>query len=281
MQLMRLSDVPEGEQEDVYALSRAWALVAVAIVLSASAVLIWIGWRRAAPPGYFIAGVMIVMLLLMRRLVLARFRPSNWLVRASDAGLLIQFRSYLNYHFPAADQTVAYIPYEEIRSAHAVRYENIVMGHRATFTESRRGWLVELELSGEAEALSAALSAEASRSGPREKRWYGSTSYRYCDVPARMSSPTTLQLQWQATPSARAFVAALSRHIEVGETVQTRRDYGSLRGMNRQQQEEQLLQLAQAGDKIAAIKIARNLYGYDLRAARDFVEDLTGRKAHV
>jgi len=94
MQVMRLSDVPEGEQEDVYALSRARALVAVAIVLSASAVLIWIGWRRAAPPAYFIAGVMIVMLLLMRRLVLARFRPSNWLVRAGDAGLLSQFRSY-------------------------------------------------------------------------------------------------------------------------------------------------------------------------------------------
>jgi hypothetical protein len=40
MQLMRLSDVPDGEQDDVYALSRAWALVAVAIVLSASAALI-------------------------------------------------------------------------------------------------------------------------------------------------------------------------------------------------------------------------------------------------
>src|SRR5512144_2439263 len=120
MQLMRVSDVPEGEQEDVYALSRVSALVAVAIVLSASAVLIWIGWRRSAPPAHFIAGVMIMMLLLMRRLVLARFRPTNWLVRASDAGLLIQFRSYLNSHLPETDQTVAYIPYDEIRSAHAV-----------------------------------------------------------------------------------------------------------------------------------------------------------------
>jgi hypothetical protein len=281
MQLMRLSDVPEGEQDDVYALSRAWALAAVAIVLSAIAVLIWIGWRRAAPPAYFIAGLMIVLLLLMRRLVLARFRPTNWIVRASDAGLLIHFRSYLNYHFPESEATVAFLPYDEIRSAHAVRYEDIVLGEHGTFTESRRRWLVELELSAEAEALNAALSAEAARPGPREKRWYGSTSYRYCDVPARMSSPTTLQLQWQATPSARAFVEALSRHTDVGETVRRRRDYGKLKGMDRKQQEEQLLQLAQAGDKIAAIKIARVLYGYDVAAARNFVEDLVGSKAHA
>jgi len=73
----------------------------------------------------------------------------------------------------------------------------------------------------------------------------------------------------------------LSRHTEVGDIVQRRCDYSKLRGMDRKQQEERLLQLAQAGDKIAAIKIARNLYGYDLRAARDFVEDLTGSKAPV
>jgi ribosomal protein L7/L12 len=55
-------------------------------------------------------------------------------------------------------------------------------------------------------------------------------------------------------------------------------DVTLVRELGRAQQEERLLELAQAGQKIAAIKIARELYGYDLAQGRAFVADLLGKR---
>src|SRR5690349_2394258 len=72
-------------------------------------------------PGYYIAAVVFLFLDFMRRFITARFRFSNWLVRMNDSGVYVQFRSYLNYHLPAEDITVVFIPFGEIRSARLVK----------------------------------------------------------------------------------------------------------------------------------------------------------------
>ena len=62
----------------------------------------------------------VVCLLIYQKVVTARFRPTNWLVRMTDGGLFIKFRSYSNLGFPDQDLTVAFIPYSDIRSARYV-----------------------------------------------------------------------------------------------------------------------------------------------------------------
>lgn len=56
-------------------------------------------------------------------------------------------------------------------------------------------------------------------------------------------------------------------------------DYANFKGLSREEQEKRLLELAETGQTIAAIGMARRLYAYDLTEARGFVENLRRSKA--
>jgi hypothetical protein len=262
----------------VYAYSRARVVLTAVVAAGASAGLVWMGWRYSAFLAYYLAGVLLLALLLMRRFIRAPFLPSNWLLRLTDDGLFIQFRSYLNFHFPVEDASVVYIPFREIRSARRVRYRDMLPDERRTYTRIDSGVRVELHLAGPSEPLARALAVEAVKPGPAEQHWYGTSSRRYNHAPVRMPSAGRLQLDWRVAPSAQAFLNAISPCTDIAAPTSRSLDYSELKGMRREQQEQRLLQLAQAGQKIAAIKIARELYGYDLTQGRAFVEDLVGKR---
>ena len=283
MRLLRLSEVPTSERDRVFRHSPARALLLAFGVTLASAALILHAWSERSPLGYYIAGVMLLGLLLLRRLILARFRPSNWLARMNDEGLFVQFRSYLNFHFPAGDLTVAFIPYREIRSVRLVRerrdipYRDDEFRRGNRVSEQRRR-LVEFELGADSALLAQALADEVARRAPRQARWYGASRTRYGHYPARMASPTSLQVEWNVVPSSKVLLDALSRFTNIAPAAEVRQDYAHLEGQTREQQEALLLELAQTGQTIAAISMARKLYSYDLAEARAFVEGLRTRK---
>src|SRR5262245_44261192 len=109
MRLLRLDEVPTGERDRVFRHSSARALFAALAALCAAGGFFLFGWQRGSVLAYYLAGLTLLGLLVMRHFVLARFQPSNWLVRLCDAGLFVHFRSYLNYHLPQADPTVVFI----------------------------------------------------------------------------------------------------------------------------------------------------------------------------
>src|SRR5689334_7530610 len=102
MRLLRLADVQSRIGDLVFYYSRAWALLAALAIIGASAAFVIHFGSTGHLLGCYIAAVLIASLVLMRRFITARFRPSNWLVRLTSDGLYIQFRSYLNYHLPEA-----------------------------------------------------------------------------------------------------------------------------------------------------------------------------------
>src|SRR6185503_4693825 len=134
--------------------SRARALIGVGALLAATAVSTVLGWQRHTLLLYYVAAVLLGSLVVFQGLVTARFRPTNWLVRATDDGLYIKFRSYLNYRFPTDQLTVVFIPYHAIKSARVVRERRELPDYDA----SRRGGSVTvqrattivLELTGDA-----------------------------------------------------------------------------------------------------------------------------------
>ena len=71
---------------------------AVIIIVTAGVAIL--SWLKQAWLGYYVSAVSLLFALIFRKIVSARFRPSNWLVRLPDHGLFIKFRSYLNGHFP-------------------------------------------------------------------------------------------------------------------------------------------------------------------------------------
>jgi hypothetical protein len=281
MHLLRLDEVPIAAEQQVFRYSPVRALSAGLIGICAAGGFAWLGWLRRAGVAYYLAAVILAAVVVLQTFVRARFLPSNWLVRAGDEGLFVQFRSYLNYRFPAGDATVVFIPYREVRSARLVHERRDIPDRSSPaaqvdrISEHRRR-LVEIELAAETGELARALAAEAAWCGP-EARQHGITITRYKHYPMRLVSPETLQLEWNVVPRPEQFLALLGRHAAVTPKVDRSEDYSRLEGLSREEQVKRLLELAETGQTMAAIYLARRLYSYDLTEARTFVEDLHRR----
>jgi len=279
MQLLRTVDVSITDRDRVYLYSRPRAL-SVLLVLSLLAMAsLAFGWLKNMWLAYYIPAVTFLFLLIFQRLVTARFRPSNWLVRMTDHGLYIKFRSYLNHHFPEQDFTVAFLPYSEIRSARSVTERNEIPdredGRNSTMTTQRR--LLVLELAADSTKLAEALGNERKRVFIKTNQGGGAKS-RYHHLPVRLASTNLLTIEWGVVPSLKTILDDLTRHTLVQRGEEITRDFVNLDGLTREQQESRLLELAETGDMIAAVTMARHLYSYDLATAKAFVESLTQRR---
>ena len=274
MRLLQMTDVPSSPQDRIYLHSRARALIAAGAVVAAGVTSTVLGWQRHALLLYYIAAVLLGGVIVFLRLVIARFHPTNWLVRAADDGLYIQFRSYLNHRFPTDHLTVVFIPYSGIRSARVVRERREVPDHesspRGKSVTIQRATTVVLELSGDVTALARAIDDEVRRVMGGESR----VSTRYHHTPVRMSSATTLTLDWTVVPRVSTLLALLSNHGIPTERAERTIDYQHLETLSRDEQEKRLAELVDRGDTIAAVRIARQLYGWDLTHAKAFVEGL-------
>ena len=229
------------------------------------------GWK----PGYLFGGFVVLFLVLMVRIVMARFRPSNWLVKMGDTGLYIQYRSYLNYPLPADESSVVFLSYGEIASARLVR-ERVKAPdpseRGAEQTKTLR--YVELELSGDTAPLAKALQTEQAENAPMEKHWYGKTGTLYRDYPVTMATSPFLRIRWDVVPSAQKFLDALRPYAPIMEPVLVAQDFVHLESLTPEEQKKRLRELAQRGDMVAAIYTARKLYGCGLGAAKQMVEQL-------
>ena len=275
MQLLRLADVQISPSDRVYSYSRTRAAVVLLIVLGTVAWLsfhaVTAGWKV----GYYIAAAVLLFFLLAVRFITARFRSSNWLVRANDQGIFVQFRSYLNYHFPPEDMTVVFLSYGEIRSARMIRERVETLDPQGHGTTTQYLRYVELEIGGDVAPLAKALNAEITEKAPMEKRWYGRSSTEYQDHPVRMPRTPFLQLRWQVVPGAKKFLEALRQYTTIADPVSLTQDFVNLQNLGPEEQLRRLRELNERGEKIAAIYLARKLYGCGLAEAKDMVEQLS------
>ncbi len=282
MRVLRLADVPCTERDRVFRASPGRALAGSLFAVLAGIALAWLSWRSRFWLPAWLTGLTFLFLLLFRRLVTARFRPSNWLVRVADQGVYVQFRSHLNWHFPPDDLTVAFLPFGEIRAARLVRQRRTVpdwgtgSGGLESASEQRRR-LVELDLSGDTTELAAALTAELARKGPPMKHWWGSARTRWGHSPVRLASDSTLQIEWRVRPGYRTFLAALAPYATIGAPRREQEDLTTLERAGQRAQEQRLIELVETGETMAAVKIARRLYDMDLAQATAFVDGLRGR----
>jgi len=276
MRLLQLRDVEITPNDRVFRYSR---LHAIAFVMAAISGVAWLfirahtaGWK----PGYYFAVAVLLLILPMRRFITARFRPSNWLVQANNTGFYVHFRSYLNYHLPADDPTVVYLDYSEVCSARLVkeRLTTPEPGSRRSQTQTRYLRHVELELVGGTGPLTKALQDELTAKAPKERRWYGSSATLYQDHPVRIVAQGCLRLRWAVVPGTDRFLDLLREYVPILEPVSLTRDFSHLESVSRDEQQKHLRELVRRGETIAAVYIARKLYGCGLAEAKQLVESL-------
>ena len=273
MNLLRLADVPKT-QSQIFRYPRGRALAAAAVIVGACVAMVVFRWPGPVV-AYYVAGVALLSVVTLQTFVLARFRSSNWLLQAGDTGLHVQFRSYLNHRFPADDRTVVFIPYQLIRSARLARETRTIPDSDSpSGLTTRTVRLVELELTGDASPLALALAEERARCGPHWRE-HGGRPTRYHHHPVRMMSPTSLLVEWEVVPDRETLLDLLRPHAAIEPPAdRTQESLETIKSLPRGEQESRLLELSETGQDLAAITLARQLYGFDLTRAKAFVDGL-------
>ncbi len=280
MRLLRLQDVKIGPNDRVFHHARLRALIVWLAGLAATTALFFEAYTAKWTPGYIFGSFLLLFVLFTLRMVTARFHASNWLVRMNEAGIYVQYRSYLNYQLPADDPSVVFLSLGEIASARLVK-ERVETPDPAKPGGTQTQYLryIELELSGDTAPLAEALQAELGEQAPSEKRWYGTSSTLYRDYPVTMSAPASVRIHWDIVPGAQKFLDVLLPYTVVADPVSLTPDFTHLKSLNREDQQKQLRELAARGQTITAIYAARKLYGCSLGEAKEMVDSLRVNKA--
>ena len=219
-----------------------------------------------APLAYWMAAVLAVIAALAGRRLTLSLKPDNWMARVHAGGLDLHLRSYLNSHLPKDCITVARLEWREIRTAEVIsKWISTMADHR-----TRVQYIVFDVDSPDIDTLDRHLRAvQHQRTGTGV--WQ--------DYPVQVVMPMSVRVQWNdISPPIPSAIEALRRHgvsIRHGsidliqESVQPQDEPADV--------DSKILELVLAGNKIAAIKLARQRYGLSLAEAKCFVEDLMGR----
>ena len=265
------------------------------------------GWSLPPFVLYWVGGVVGVMALIGQWYFRKRLRPSNWLVKTRTNSVLIKFRSYLNDRFPEADPVVVEIPWSEIQWIRKTTQTLTSPDSHARSTTSFHTYL-DLKLDApEIEELKQALHTETNRKAPlsekvrlkrelfqarkrkapsveilRLKQEISSDRLRnqpsqsgatHRHYPVRVIAPSILRIEWNGIyPRITKALGLFSQRAAVEPTLKLRpQDWQGLRG---QDLDDRILDLAQRGDTLGAVKIVRRKYGLALGESKQFVDDL-------
>lgn len=193
MQLHRAFDAPHYPAVEVFRQSRLVAVLGTLPVVVVVGLLVAFGIVREAPGVFWIFPAAVgLTAVFLARVALASFRPSNWLVRYSPDGMLIQIRSHLNAHLPAEDQTILYLPTSEIASANKLVERVAVQTPRGR--ERRTCIWLELRLGhDQTHGLAQALVRERTAGAPGRR-----LRSRWRHHPVELSEPDRLRILWRS-----------------------------------------------------------------------------------
>lgn len=196
MELYRRNNVPKWEGP--YFIFRESRLFAVVIFLLLS--ILGVGslcfFFRVAPLvlTVILSVVWLLLLAVIYHTTRAAFLKTNWIVQWSHSGLLIQFRSFLNYRFPDDTPTIAFVPLSEIRSVKKTAEKLKVLGlDRSPRTE----YWTFLDVRTDREAilpLKEALDAEREFFGSS----HGPGPMKALHYPVQVPEPGLIRIAWKS-----------------------------------------------------------------------------------
>jgi hypothetical protein len=199
-------------------------------------------------------------------------KPTNWLLRCSSSGVLIKYRSFYNWRFPADDVQVVGLDYSEIAWARTVKEKRLTPN-----MDGKGGaqvqFLTYLDLgltNPDSSALEANLQRERSLSPD------GMVTTR--DYPVSVSPGGIIELRWSGgiSPSVAKAIQYLSQRVKITTGEKRTTDLVHHRNLTPEEERGKIIELAKSGDEIGAAKLAQQVYGYSLTDATNFVDKLMG-----
>lgn len=270
MEIMRDRDTVFSPEINVYR-ETSWAslvmgIVLLVIVCAAGTYLVGPAGVSSlwAGAGFLIwAAIMALPILLAFRTFRASRRPESWLIAWANDRLYIRFRSYQNFRFDPDTPSVVSIPRREIAwiRPHTHKLETQDDDGDWNGSIKVKSLQIKLRAGTESTPLSEALTEEAKMRSPK--------GARFNHYPVILNADGILRVELRRP---NAVMTRIARHFPTmaGTDIPLTRFHD----MTAAEKESHILDLILAGQKMDAIKAAREVYGFDIAAAKRMVEGL-------
>lgn len=274
MKFYRLDEVPVSGQDQVFKISPVGKAIATILMFGAAATCLVVQLSGHKPSGfspgafYYFAAICAVCGLFALRLLRASLRPSGWLIRCNDTGIIIKYRSYQNWKFPPEDVQTVGIDYAEIASARLIKEHRISPGMDKHATETTFLTYVGFRLvNPDVSELESHLQAELN---VRPDGMLIS-----CDYPVQVADGS-VEVCWNdgIRPSAHKAIEILGQRLQIEEVEHRKVDLTHHQDASQEEDRAKIVALVKSGDDIEAAKLARRTYGYNLTQATEFVEKI-------
>src|SRR6185437_7596701 len=193
--------------------------------------------------------------------------------RASQSGVLIKYRSYLNRKLPAADVQVVALDYNEIEWAREVIERRVTAdsSHGGNSVSATTHKFIELRIKGDTAEIAGKLQEENLREASATSHWV--------DFPVQLMDDGVVRLNWDGiTPNIDSALKKMGVHIPIEEAQKSRTDYASTKNLSPEELQEKVRQLNASGDRIAACALAKKALRCSTTEAMKFVEDASSVK---
>lgn len=251
---------------------------------------------------------------LIAKLVWSRLRssflPSNWLLKTSSGRLLIKFRSFQNYYYPDTDPVVIEIYWcdvdwvrmtketsSRLRSDTAETQFYTYLDMKLNLSneelkEIRQGLVSELNnkpLTSTVGELKHELFKARKNKAPKYeidhikqrirhekllKHKNKQSGVKYNDYPVSLVNDSVLRIRWNGIkPNIKRTLAYFTDYTRIETDIELETD--STVQLDGKALDDMILDRIIKGDKIDAIALAKQYYGYSTTEAKNFIDELT------
>ncbi len=227
--------------------------------------------------GGFVVFVMFLVCLLVFWVTcssfLATLKKTNWIMKISDDGLYIKYRSYLNSHFFDKAPEVVFIPAPEIKSVYEVYSVSILPGCEGGNQEYKNIYLDillnHIETSGLKETLDREINTMFEQKG-----FIKSKSKHY---PVSVPESGVIRIDWKSpkshiVPGIKKTLNILGYYYFIDSMLQL--ETKSWDKAEAEELDDLILELCESGDDITAVKVIKQRYGYNTTMAVKFLDEM-------
>ena len=277
MELLKLDEIQFSTQDIVFKESPLNHFIAV-IVFIAIEVALFAGYKFGKLPLF---GLILTCLFFLIFLAFSfnslkkSLASTNWLFVIGPDRILIKFRSFLNSELPESDPQIVLLKYSEIKTAQIIKARIHYYSLNNKKTMQFRKYLDLCVNSENLYQLEERLKYERDAKIIRQTR-IGKSSTKTGHYPVSIKGPNIIRILWSnITPNINQVINLLSRQkITLIPARKEILDYTANTVKNYKNPDDKILELVEHGKKIAAIRLAQKLYGYNTTQAKQFVESL-------
>ncbi len=204
---------------------------------------------------------------------LATTKKTNWIIKTSDDGLYIKYRSYLNNHCSDCTPEIIFIPASDIKSVYDAYSVNILPGCEGSNTKHKNVYLDILLTHAETSELKETLNQERN-SMFSQKGFIKSKSKHY---PVNIPEPGLIRIEWKSSknhimPGIKKTLKVLGHYYFIDFSLNL--DTKCWDKAEAKELDDLILELCQSGDDINAVKIIKQRFGYNTTMAVKFLDEI-------